>query len=111
MAVLRILIINSLIFYPFLISGQTDNQKLAELFDQIATIDEEVSNSVYRGQHPEVFTWLTIEDIKNRNKEYRKLLTEMNALPANQLSRQDEISRSVMQMRLLDRLAEEDYQL
>ncbi len=102
----------TLLFSAFLVlaQAQTDHPTLSRIFSSIDSLEEKLVNPIQQGKHPETFTWLTVDQLKQRNHSFRRWLDQMNAIPLESLTRSDQISRTVMELKLRDALTEEEYQ-
>ena len=79
-----------------------------QLFADIDSVgNDQPRNDIFWGKHPETYTFGTVEQMSEDNRQYAAKLTELKLLPTDDLSTQEKISREVMILRLENWLSSE----
>ncbi|MFY0607496.1 MAG: DUF885 domain-containing protein [Cyclobacteriaceae bacterium] len=80
-----------------------DSTAIEKIFAEIDRIDERYSvDGAYSGKHPEKYEYKTTEQLIAQAAEYQEQIALMRSLPREELSRQEQISRDIMILRLND---------
>lgn len=96
-----------------LIWNQGISQELSSLFDQIDSISNNYStdNPIWRGQHPSIYTFRTIDTQKEQVDQFREKLKELKSISDSELSEQDRINKQIKILQLENSISQFDYKL
>lgn len=88
------------------------NEELSRLFDAIATFEISAQDSLYRGYHPKT-AWFSdsFEAQVQRADSVKKFRDAIESIPESTLSFQEQISRTVMLIKLNDQIASVEHKM
>ncbi|MFK8055930.1 MAG: DUF885 family protein [Saprospiraceae bacterium] len=101
------------LFFSFqLVAQPTTTEKLTYFFEQVEAFDKHPQDSLYRGLHPRG-EWSANTDEKAiaKAESYRDFLEVLGSFSAADLTRQEQISQTVMQLKLQDQIDNIDYRM
>ncbi|MEQ9465810.1 MAG: DUF885 domain-containing protein [Ekhidna sp.] len=99
-----------LLCLPFFASSQ-GNETLQLIFNQLDSLDNayRIENTIWWGQHPEKFTYQTVEKRIEKAEYQAKYLADLEAILEEQLTDQEQINRSIRILQLKDEISDIEY--
>ena len=94
-------------------SQASSSQRLARIFNEVKFIDQQLNPNLilWNGFHPDVIYTVEMFEYESIGEKYKSALRKINAIPDANLSHQERISKSIMELKIQDQISQIDYRM